>query len=181
MGVCEGDTSALMPQYLVGRTIDAPVFTTNIYPFLSGMPALSHEKIRSFPQVQDPDDHALLVHCGYFGLLPQAMSKKWCLKPCVLGWLVGENAVAVDAELEKGDITFCKLYGTMDRLFVEKAVLEEYVQYPGSDCRNGGLIRVPDGYRLMERIQSHHVIVTTGKRLNQLRAVSEIFGLQVDA
>jgi hypothetical protein len=109
------------------------------------------------------------------------MSKKWCLKPCVLGWLGGENAVAVDAELEKGDITFCKLHGTMDALFAEKAVLEEYVQYPGSDCRNGGLIRVPDGYRLMERIQSHHVIVTTGKRLNQLRTVAEIFGLRVDA
>lgn len=181
MGVCEGDTSSLMTQYLVGKTIDAPVFTTNIYPFLSGMPALSHEKIQSFPQVQDPDDHALLVHCGYFGLLPQATSKKWCLKPCVLGWLVGENSVAVDAELETGDITFCKLHGTMDGLFAEKAVLEEYVQYPGSDCRNGGLIRVPDGYRLMERIQSHHVIVTTGKRLNQLRMVCEIFGLRVDA
>lgn len=180
MGVCEGDTSALMTQYLVGRTIDAPVFTTNIYPFLSGMPALSHEKIQSFPDVEDPDDHALLVHCGYFGMLPEAMASKWALKPCVLGWLVGENSVAVDAELPLGDITLFKLHHTFEGMFVEKAILEEFVQYPGSDCRNGGLIRIADGYRLMERIRSHHVIVMTGKRSNQMRAVAEIFGLAMD-
>ncbi len=180
IGVCEGDTSSLMTQYLVSKTIGGPVFTTNIYPFLSGMPALSHEKIQAFPDVDDPDDHALLVHCGYLGLLPQATAHKWCLKPCVLGWLVGENSVAVDAEIGTGDITFCKLHASMNSLFAEKAVLEEYVQYPGSDCRNGGLIRLADGYRLMERIRSHHVIVTTGKRLNQLKTVCEIFNLNLD-
>ena len=63
---------------------------------------------------------------------------------------------------------------------VEKAVLEEYVQYPGSDCRNGGLIKVEDGYRLMEKIYSHHVIVLTGKRSNQMRAVCSVFGIEYD-
>ncbi len=63
---------------------------------------------------------------------------------------------------------------------IEKAVLEEYVQYPGSDCRNGGLIRVEDGYRLMERIYSHHVIVATGKRSNQIKAVAQVFHINVD-
>lgn len=184
MWVCESDTSSLMTQYLLGKTIDASIFTTNIYPFLSGMPALSHEKIQQFPQVEDPDDHALLVHCGYLGCMPQTMAKKWTLRPPVLGWhswnIVGENAVAVDAEVPCGDLTLCKLHGSFQSIFLEKAILEEYVQYPGSDCRNGGLIRVPDGYRLMEEIYSHHIIVLTGKRSNQVKAVAEIFGLGID-
>ena len=181
MWVCESDTSSLMTQYLIGSTIDCGIFTTNIYPFLSGMPALSHEKIQEFPSVEDPDDHALLVHCGYLGCIAQTMAKKWTLRPPVLGWhswdIVGENSIVVDAEVETGDITLCKLHSDFKGLFVEKAVLEEYVQYPGSDCRNGGLIRVPDGYKLMEQICSHHVIVATGKRSNQMKAVAEIFGL----
>lgn len=184
MWVCESDTSSLMTQYLVGSTIDCTVFTTNIYPFLSGMPALSHEKIQEFPRVSDPDDHALLVHCGYLGCVADCMSKKWTLRPPVLGWhswnIVGENSIVIDAEIEKGDITLCKLHSDFNGIFTEKAVLEEYVQYPGSDCRNGGLIRVSDGYGLMENIKSHHVIVASGKRSNQLKAVAEIFHLRFD-
>lgn len=175
---CEGDTSALLTQYIMGSVIDSAIFTTNIYPFLSGMPALSHEKIQSFPEVEDPDDHALLVHCGYLGCsIAQKYATKWTLKPSVLAWLFGEHSTAIDAEVGTGDITLCKLHSTFDSLMVEKAVLEEYVQYPGSDCRNGGLIRVADGYRLMEKIYSHHVIVLKGKRSNQMRAVCSIFGV----
>jgi len=182
MWICESDTSALMTQYLIGSTIDCSIFTTNIYPFLSGMPALSHEKIQEFPQVERPDDHALLVHCGYLGCIAQTMCTKWILRPPVLGWhswnIVGENSIVIDAEVEKGDITLCKLHSDYLGIFVETAVLEEYVQYPGSDCRNGGLICVPDGYKLMENICSHHVIVTTGKRSNQIKAVAELFQLK---
>lgn len=180
MWVCEGDTSSLMTQYLIGSTIDSAILTTNIYPFLSGMPALSHEKIQEFPRVSDPDDHALLVHCGYFGCMPQKGTSKWVLRPPVLSWLVGENSTAVDAEVDKGPLTLCKLHSTFGSIMIEKAVLEEYVQYPGSDCRNGGLIRVADGYRLMERIYSHHVIVATGKRSNQIKAVAQVFHINVD-
>jgi hypothetical protein len=184
MWVCESDTSSLMTQYLVGSTIDGAVFTTNIYPFLSGMPALSHEKIQKFPVVEDPDDHALLVHCGYLGCIAQSMCVKWTLRPPVLGWhswnIVGEDSIVIDAEIDKGDITLCKLHHDFHGIFTEKAVLEEYVQYPGSDCRNGGLVRVPDGYKLMENIKSHHVIVISGKRVNQIKAVAEIFNLELD-
>ena len=178
--VCEGDTSSLMTQYLMSKTLGTSVFTTNIYPFLSGMPALSHEKIESFPQVEDPDDHALLVHCGYLGCIAQPMTTKWTLKDPVLDWLVGPNSTAIDAEVGTGDITLCKLHSTFETLMIEKAVLEEYVQYPGSDCRNGGLIRLPDGYGFMEKNYSHHVIVTTGKRSSQMKAVARIFHLQPD-
>lgn len=178
---CEGDTSALLTQYIFGAVIDSAIFTTNIYPFLSGMPALSHEKIQSFPDVKDPDNHALLVHCGYLGCsIPQKHATKWTLRPSVLAWLFGENSTAIDAEVECGDITLCKLHSNFKSLMVEKAELEQYVQYPGSDCRNGGLIRVADGYKLMEKIYSHHVIVLTGKRSNQMKAVSEIFDIEYD-
>lgn len=120
MWVCESDTSSLMTQYLIGSTIDSAIFTTNIYPFLSGMSALSHEKIQEFPNVPDPDDHALLVHCGYLGCVAEKMARKWTLRPPMLGWhswnIVGENSVAVDAEVDTGDITLCKLHSAAIRL-----------------------------------------------------------------
>lgn len=178
---CESDTSALLTQYLLGATIDSGLFTTNIYPFLSGMPALSHEKIQSFPDVPDPDDHALLVHCGYLGCaMSQKHATRWMLRPPVLDWLVGEHGNAIDAEIATGDITLAKLHADYKSLQMQKAVLEQYVQYPGSDCRNGGLIRVADGHRMMDKIASHHVIVVSGKRSAQFRAVASIFGLDVD-
>lgn len=177
----ESDISALVTQYIMGSVIDASIFATNIYPFLSGMPALSHEKIQSFPAVEDPDNHALLVHCGYLGCsINQKHSTRWELNPSVLAWLFGESSTAIDAEVGTGDITMCKMHEDFKGLQVEKAVLEAYVQYPGSDCRNGGLIRVADGYRLMEQIISHHVIVLTGKKSNQMKAVCSILGLTYD-
>ena len=177
----ESDSSALMTQYLFGSTIDSTIFATNIYPFLSGMPALSHEKIRSFPDVDDPDNHALLVHCGYLGCsLCQKGATRWILKPPVLDWLVGENSTVIDADVELGPITMCKLHGDFQKVQLQPATLKEYVQYPGSDCRNGGLIHIADGYRMMEKICSHHVIVMTGKRENQIRAVASVFKLEID-
>jgi hypothetical protein len=178
---CESDTSALMTQYLLAKVIDSAIFTTNIYPFLSGMPALSHEKIQNFPDVEDPDNHALLVHCGYLCCsLAQKYATRWVLRPPVLDWLVGENGVAIDGDVALGDITMSKLHSDFKRIQVTKAKLEEFVQYPGSDCRNGGLIRISDGYRLMENICSHHVIVNTGKRSNQIKALAAVFDLLVD-
>ena len=54
---------------------------TNIYPFLMGDAALKHEKIPSFPEIVDePENHILLGHCGYFGLLPRKFSTSWTLR-----------------------------------------------------------------------------------------------------
>ena len=180
MWVCEGDTSTLMTQYIMGATIDTAVFATNIYPFLSGMPALSHEKIQSFPDVVDPDHHALLAHCGYFGCMAQKHTTKWVLRPPVLDWLVGENSVAIDAEIQKGDIVLCKLNSTFDSVLLEKSILKDFVQYPGSDCRNGGLIRLSDGYKFMEKNYSHHVVVLSGAKAAQLKITAKIFNIKVD-
>lgn len=181
MWCIESDTSAVTTQYIMASTIDAACFTTNIYPFLSGMPALSHEKIQSFPEVEAPDDHALLVHCGYLGCaVNQKHATKWTLRPSVLAWLFGEDSTAIDAEVGTGDITMCKLSLDFSKLQMIRADLEKYVQYPGSDCRNGGLIKVDDGYRLMEKIASHHVIVLTGKRSSQMKAVALVFDFNMD-
>jgi len=101
---CEGDTMSLLTQYMIEKVIKAPVITTNIYPFLMGMAALAHEKITEFPNVIDPDDHALLVHCGYFGFVPEPMAQRWEIKDKVLG-IVDENAHVIDAEIGTGRIT----------------------------------------------------------------------------
>lgn len=176
---CEGDTMSLLTQYMIEKAIKVPVVTTNIYPFLMGMAALAHEKINEFPNVPDPDAHALLVHCGYFGLVPEDMAQRWELKDKVLG-IVDENAHVIDAEIGTGRITLAKIHSSFEKLFVCDAELEKYVQYPGSDCRNGGLIRVSDGYRLMEKLYSHHVSVVKGNKKDELKAMCRIFDLDLD-
>jgi hypothetical protein len=176
---CEGDTMSLLTQYMIEKAIKVPVVTTNIYPFLMGMAALAHEKITEFPNVPDPDDHALLVHCGYFGLVPEDMAQRWELKDKVLG-IVDENAHVIDAEIGTGKITLAKIHSSFEKLFVCDAELEKYVQYPGSDCRNGGLIRVNDGHKVMEKLYSHHVSVVKGNKKDELKTMCRIFDLDLD-
>ena len=62
---------------------------------------------------------------------------------------------------------------------VAEGTLAGYVQYPGSDCRNGGVIRVRDGRRLMRELASHHYILSTGHNLADIQLVAKIFGLEV--
>ena len=178
--ICEGDTASLMMKFLAEKTIKDSVFLTNIYPFLSGKPALDHEKLDAFPEVDSPNDHALIAHCGYLGCLPQKMCTKWMLRDCALGWLVGENSTAVDAEIGTGPITICKFSNNFDRMMVVRAELEKYIGYPGTDFRNGGLVRVPDGERFMDKNYSHHIIVVKGKRYLQLKAVASLFGVETE-
>lgn len=173
---CEGDTMSLLTQFIIDRTVKAPVMMTNIYPFLVGMAALAHEKISEFPNVPDPDDHALLVHCGYFGLVPPCMASRWALKDKVLA-IVDENAHALDAEIGTGPMTLAKIHSSFDRLFICDAEMEQYVQYPGSDCRNGGLIRVRDGRALVEKLYSHHVSIIPGKQRDALSVVAQLLEL----
>ncbi len=176
---CEGDTVSMLTQYILEKTIKAPVIMTNIYPFLVGMAALAHEKIKEFPNVPDPDDHALLVHCGYFGLVPEPMATKWEMKDKVLG-IVDENAHMFDAEMGTGSFTLAKIHSSLDRFFVCGAELEKYVQYPGSDCRNGGLIRVKDGHKLVDKLYSHHLSIIKGNKKDELNTVCRLLGLGIE-
>ncbi len=176
---CEADTMSLLTEYILRESLQSDVMMSNVYPFLMGWAALKHEKITTFPDVPEPENHALVVHCGYFGLLPQRMASEWKLRPKVLA-IVDEQATAIDARLPVGPITMAKLDPKLEDLQVTPAVLEGYAGYPGSDCRNGGLIKVRSGRAVMDRLVSHHQIFTTGDRSVELGIAARAFGLGVD-
>ncbi|HET6414147.1 MAG TPA: hypothetical protein VFG53_18970 [Anaeromyxobacter sp.] len=176
---CEADTMSLLTEYIVRESLHGDVMMSNVYPFLMGMAALKHERISTFPQIPEPEHHALVAHCGYFGLLPRRMSTEWKLRPKVLA-IVDEQATAIDARLPVGPVTMSKLDPKLERLQIIPAMLEGYAGYPGSDCLNGGIVKVRDGYALMDRLYSHHQIFTTGDRRLELGLAAAAFELGVE-
>jgi L-fucose isomerase-like protein len=176
---CEADSMSMLTQYILYRSLGVPILMTNLYPFLLGQAALKHERIADFPPVEQPEHHVLVAHCGYFGLLPQAFATTWNLRKKVLG-IVDDNATVIDARLPTGAVTLAKLHPTMREMTVAEGQLTGYVQYPGSDCRNGGIIRVRDGRRFMDRLCSHHYLLTTGHNLTDIRLLAQVFDLQVE-
>lgn len=175
---CEGDTLTLLSTYIIYRSIEKPIMMTNLYPFLVGMAALAHEKIDHFPDIEDPDNHALGVHCGYFGLVPRSFCSQWTLRPKVLE-IVNDDAVMIDGRMPEGPVTLAKIYPGFKKLSVIEAEIESYVQYPGSDCRNGALIRYNDGHKVMDALCSHHSLIITGDVKPQLRQLARVFGWDV--
>jgi hypothetical protein len=172
---CEGDTLTLLSTFILYRALEAPVMMTNLYPFLMGMAALAHEKIDKFPEIEDQDNHALGVHCGYFGLVPPSFCTDWKLCPKVLE-IVNENAVAVDCRLPVGPVTLAKIFPDFKHLSIIEAEIEDYVQYPGSDCRNGALIRYKDGHAVMDALCSHHSLIVVGNKKTELLQLAKVFG-----
>ena len=175
---CEADSMSMLTQYILDRSLGVPIMMTNLYPFLLGNAALKHERISKFPEVDRPEDHVLVAHCGYFGMLPQAFSKQWSLRNRVLG-IVDPEATAIDSRLPEGDVTLAKLHPTMREMTVAEGCLTGYAQYPESDCRNGGVIRVHDGRRLMDSLCSHHYLLTVGHNLADIRLVAKVFRFDV--
>ncbi len=176
---CEGDTLSLFTKFVVYHALRAPVFMSNVYPFLMGQAALKHERIDSFPQVNTPEDHLLIAHCGYFGLMPPSFASEWTVRPPVLA-IVNQNAHAVDARFPQGPVTLVKLDSSLSKILLVKGNLEGYVQYPGSDCRNGGIVRVGCGHMLMERLPSHHVCLVAGDHSVALRNVAKCLDLEIE-
>ena len=176
---CEADTMSLVTQYMMYKSLKVPVITSNVYPFLFGMVALKHEQLKEFPKVENPDDHLLIVHCGYFGLAPQSFCSKWKFKPKVLA-IVDDNATAVDAELPVGDITLTKIHPTFERLFTEEGILEKYVGFEDSHCLNGGLVKVDNGHELIKKSYSHHACVIIGKKNAEIELIANIFNITID-
>ncbi len=117
--------------------------------------------------------------CGYLGVLPTSFAEEWTLRSKVLG-IVDDNATAIDARLPVGAITMAKLSPSFDRLSVVQGELTGYAQYPGSDCVNGAVLKVPDGHRLMNNLSSHHYLLLTGHNLVDIQMIAGVFGLQVD-
>ncbi len=176
---CEGDTMSMMTKYVLHHSLDAPIMMTNIYPFLMGQAALKHERITHFPEVPDPENHILVAHCGYLGVVPTSFATEWSIKPKVLA-IVDENAIALDARLPEGKITLAKLHPTMQKWTVAEGELTGYVQYEDSDCLNGGVIRIGDGQKLLDTVSSHHYLLLTGHHLADIRMVSRLFDLEVE-
>lgn len=175
---CEADTISLLTMYLIKKSIGADIIMSNIYPFLMGMAALKHEKIEKFPEVDEPENYLLIVHCGYFGLIPECMASEWTLRKKVLA-IVDKNATVIDARLPLGKVVITKLHPDLNEIMVTTGKLENYVQYPGSDCRNGGLIKVKDGYRLMDLFYSHHNCIVVGDKSEDLKYMSKVFDIDI--
>ncbi len=177
---CEADLVSVISQYIFWKSLRRGLMMTNIYPFLMGMAALRHEKISAFPDIADPQNHALGVHCGYFGFVPRCFCESWVLRPAVLE-IVNGNSLAVDCRMHPGPITMAKLHSDMKTLTVIEAEIEDYVQYPGSDCRNGALIRYTNrnGHRVMEELSSHHAVLIQGNVTPWLSEVAKVYGFSV--
>jgi L-fucose isomerase-like protein len=176
---CEADLTSMITQYLTWETLRAPAMMTNLYPFLMGQAALAHERIPYFPTVEQPENHILTAHCGFFGVVPQSWSTEWTLREPVLA-IVDDNANVIDARFPEGDLTIVKIASTMDSLAVTPAVLEKYEQYSGSDCLNGAILRVEDGYRYVENLPSHHAVLAIGDISRRLDVVGGLLGLTVE-
>jgi L-fucose isomerase-like protein len=177
---CEADVLSLLSMVIMHRPLDASLLMTNLYPFLMGLAALRHEHIDAFPDVDDPDDHALLAHCGYLGIVPRPHATEWAVRPKVLD-IVDDEAIALDARLPLGPVTFYKLNSRLDRMMVIEGELESYVQYPESHCKNGAVVRVPDGHAVMKRLYSHHQCVAVGHLAHAMEWVANVFGLEIEA
>ncbi|HEX8508121.1 MAG TPA: hypothetical protein VF635_01285 [Propionibacteriaceae bacterium] len=173
---CEADLTSMMTEFLTWASLRTPVMMTNLYPFLMGNAALKHERIPYFPEMPDPQNHILVAHCGFLGVVPQSFATEWSVKPRVLA-IVDENAHALDARMAEGATTIVKLTSTMDTLTVTPADLTGYTQYENSDCLNGAVLRVPDGYRYVEALPSHHAVLATGDIIRRLELVTPVLGL----
>jgi hypothetical protein len=176
---CEADLASMITKTLVHKSLGVPVMMTNIYPFLMGQAALKHERIPSFPEVDEPENHILVAHCGYLGVVPQSFATQWTLRRRVLE-IVDVNANAIDARLPDGPTAIVKIASDMQTLTITPAMLTSYVQYEGSDCRNGAVLRVADGYRFVEKTPSHHVILATGDLTRRLELMADVLGLHAD-
>ena len=175
---CEGDTVSMLTKFILHRSLRVPIVMTNLYPFLMGQAALKHERIPAFPEVDHPDDYVLAAHCGYLGVVPQAFSSDWKLRGKVLA-IVDQDSAVIDARLPVGNLTLSKLDPTLETLVTTEGALTGYAGYPGSDCRNGAVIRVSDGHRLMAELPSHHSLLTTGHDRPGFDLVGRVFDLQI--
>jgi hypothetical protein len=176
---CEADTLSMLSLFLLSKTLEERVMMSNIYSFLMGKAAIKHERIDRFPEVAEPENHMLMVHCGYFGVVPRAFSTQWTLRPKVLA-IVDENAHMMDARMAAGPYTLAKMHPSMDRIQAEPAELVGYVQYPGSDCRNGALLKVRDGHALMKNWSSHHNCLVGGNRLVEIDVAARAVGIAME-
>ncbi len=176
---CEADTMVMLTEILADKVLQVPFFMTNLYPFIMGKAALAHERIPHFPIVDEPNNHVLAAHCGYFGLLPEKFSDNWSLKKRVLA-MVDENATVIDATMPTGPITLVKFQPYLQKISISEAQLTGYVQYENSDCLNGGIIKLKDGQNFVDKVASHHYVVMAGHQRAGMNLISKIFDYELE-
>jgi hypothetical protein len=176
---CEADTMVMLTEILADKVLQVPFFMTNLYPFIMGQAALAHERIPHFPKVEDPDNHILAAHCGYFGLLPEVFSETWNFRNRVLA-MVDENASVIDATMPTGPITLVKFQPYLQKISLTEAELTGYVQYENSDCLNGGIIKVKDGQNFVDKVVSHHYVVMAGHQKAAMKLIANIFDCELE-
>tara|TARA_R100000935_G_scaffold10873_1_gene21758 strand:- start:30749 stop:32119 length:1371 start_codon:yes stop_codon:yes gene_type:complete len=177
---CEADIVSMLTELILWKSLEKPFMMTNMYPFLMGHAALKHEKITSFPEVEShPENHILVAHCGFLGVIPTCFATNWELKPKVLD-IVNSNAVAIDGQLPLGNINLVKFDSTLNKLSVIEGELIKYAQFPNSHCLSGGVIKIRDGYELMDRINSHHYIIMEGNNTRNIKLLSNILGCECE-
>ena len=77
-------------------------------------------------------------------------------------------------------MTLAKLHPSMQKMTVAEGDLTGYSQFPGSDCLNGGVVKVGDGLKLMRSVASHHYLLTMGHNLNDIRTIAGVFGIEIE-
>jgi hypothetical protein len=176
---CEGDTLTLISTYVLYQSLKQPITMTNIYPFLVGKAAIHHEKIDDFPKVDEPENHALGVHCGYAGFAPRCFCERWSMVPKVLE-IVDDKAYMIDCELPTGDMVLAKINPSFEKITVIPGELEKYVQFPGTDARNASLLRYNKGEKVMEELPSHHQMIITGRQQAAISQIAKVFGWECE-
>jgi hypothetical protein len=165
----------ILSELILWKILRKPLMMTNMYPFLMGQAALKHEKIASFPDVDgNPENHILLAHCGYMGVIPTCFATQWELKPKVLD-IVDLNALAIDARMPLGKVNLVKFDATLNKLSLIEGELTKYAHFPKSHCLTGGVVKIRNGYELMDRITSHHYILLDGNQIRNIQLMAKIF------
>jgi hypothetical protein len=63
---------------------------------------------------------------------------------------------------------------------VAEGEITGYVQYPNSDCLNGGILRISDGHKLLNAVSSHHYLLMTGHNRVDIEMLGKVFGLEIE-
>ena len=111
--------------------------------------------------------------------MPESFSEQWSLKPRVLE-IVDDNATVIDARIPEGPVTLAKLHPGLDKIVVVEGELKNYTQYPGSDCRNGAVIKINNGRKFMNVLYSHHNCIITGHPRDKIDILAKIFNLEIE-
>jgi L-fucose isomerase-like protein len=103
------------------------------------------------------------------------------MRPKALAF-VNDDAIVIDCRMKCGPITMAKLRSDMKGITIIEAEIEDYVQYPGSDCRNGALIRYRNrnGHKVMEALSSHHAILIQGDITHELVQMAKVYGFSTE-